>query len=378
MAKKDYYEVLDVARNATDEEIKKAYRKLAMKYHPDRNQDNPSAEEKFKEVKEAYEMLSDPDKRAAYDQYGHAGVDPNMGAGGFGGGFGGGSPFGDFGDIFGDIFGNMGGARQRGPQVYRGSDLRYTMEISLEDAANGKITQIRVPSWEECDACHGSGAEPGTSAETCPTCKGQGQVRMSQGFFSVQQTCPTCHGTGKHIPSPCKKCQGQGKVKTQKTLEVNIPAGIEDGMRIRNAGKGEPGVNGGPAGDLFVEIHIKRHPVFERDGTDLHCTIPLAFTKAALGGEIEVPTLHGKASMTVPEGTQTGQVFRLRSKGMPHVRSASTVGDLYVHVELEVPVKLTSEQKELIRQFEQSLHDGGEKHSPKAKSWFDKVKDFFN
>ena len=377
MAKKDYYETLDVARNATDEEIKKAYRKLAMKYHPDRNQDNPSAEEKFKEVKEAYEMLSDPDKRAAYDQYGHAGVDPNMGAGGFGGGFGGGSPFGDFGDIFGDIFGGMGG-RQRGPQVYRGSDLRYTMEISLEDAANGKVTQIRVPSWEECDACHGSGAEPGTSAETCPTCKGQGQVRMSQGFFSVQQTCPTCHGTGKHIPSPCKKCQGQGKVKTQKTLEVNIPAGIEDGMRIRNAGKGEPGVNGGPAGDLFVEIHIKRHPVFERDGTDLHCTIPLAFTQAALGGEIEVPTLHGKASMSIPEGTQTGQVFRLRGKGMPHVRSASTVGDLYVHVELEVPVKLTSEQKELVQRLDDSLKAGGEKHNPKAKGWFDKVKDFFN
>ena len=377
MAKKDYYETLDVARNATDDEIKKAYRKLAMKYHPDRNQDNPSAEEKFKEVKEAYEMLSDPDKRAAYDQYGHAGVDPNMGAGGFGGGFGGGSPFGDFGDIFGDIFGGMGG-RQRGPQVYRGSDLRYTMEISLEDAANGKVTQIRVPSWEECDACHGSGAEPGTSAETCPTCKGQGQVRMSQGFFSVQQTCPTCHGTGKHIPSPCKKCQGQGKVKTQKTLEVNIPAGIEDGMRIRNAGKGEPGVNGGPAGDLFVEIHIKRHPVFERDGTDLHCTIPLAFTQAALGGEIEVPTLHGKASMSIPEGTQTGQVFRLRGKGMPHVRSASTVGDLYVHVELEVPVKLTSEQKELVQRLDESLKAGGEKHNPKAKSWFDKVKGFFN
>lgn len=377
MAKKDYYETLDVARNATDDEIKKAYRKLAMKYHPDRNQDNPSAEEKFKEVKEAYEMLSDPDKRAAYDQYGHAGVDPNMGAGGFGGGFGGGSPFGDFGDIFGDIFGGMGG-RQRGPQVYRGSDLRYTMEISLEDAAKGKATQIRVPSWEECDVCHGSGAEPGTSAETCPTCKGQGQVRMSQGFFSVQQACPTCHGTGKHIPSVCKKCQGQGKIKTQKTLEVNIPAGIEDGMRIRNAGKGEPGVNGGPAGDLFVEIHIKRHPVFERDGTDLHCTIPLAFTQAALGGEIEVPTLHGKASMNIPEGTQTGQAFRLRGKGMPHVRSASTVGDLYVHVELEVPVKLTSEQKDLIRQFEESLAHGGEKHNPKAKSWFDKVKDFFN
>ena len=374
MAKRDYYEVLDVARNATDEEIKKAYRKLAMKYHPDRNQDNPSAEEKFKEVKEAYEMLSDSEKRAAYDQYGHAGVDPNMGAGG---GFGGGNPFGDFGDIFGDIFGGMGG-RQRGPQVYRGADLRYTMEISLEDAAAGKVTQIRVPNWEECDVCHGSGAEPGTSAETCPTCQGQGQVRMSQGFFSVQQTCPTCHGTGKHIPTPCHKCHGQGKIKTQKTLEVNIPAGIEDGMRIRNAGKGEPGVNGGPSGDLFVEIHIKRHPVFERDGTDLHCTIPLAFTKAALGGEIEVPTLHGKATMNIPEGTQTGQVFRLKGKGMPHVRSASTIGDLYVHVELEVPVKLNSEQKDLIRQLDESLQRGGEKHSPKAKSWFNKVKDFFN
>lgn len=374
MAKRDYYEVLDVARNATDEEIKKAYRKLAMKYHPDRNQDNPSAEEKFKEVKEAYEMLSDSEKRAAYDQYGHAGVDPNMGAGG---GFGGGNPFGDFGDIFGDIFGGMGG-RQRGPQVYRGADLRYTMEISLEDAAAGKVTQIRVPNWEECDVCHGSGAEPGTSAETCPTCQGQGQVRMSQGFFSVQQTCPTCHGTGKHIPTPCHKCHGQGKIKTQKTLEVNIPAGIEDGMRIRNAGKGEPGVNGGPSGDLFVEIHIKHHSVFERDGTDLHCTIPLAFTKAALGGEIEVPTLHGKATMNIPEGTQTGQVFRLKGKGMPHVRSASTIGDLYVHVELEVPVKLNSEQKDLIRQLDESLQRGGEKHSPKAKSWFNKVKDFFN
>ncbi len=377
MAKRDFYEVLDVARNASDDEIKKAYRKLAMKHHPDRNQDNPSAEEKFKEVKEAYEMLSDPQKRAAYDQYGHAGVDPNMGGGG---GFGGGQPFGDaFGDIFGDIFGNMGGRQQRaGPQVFRGSDLRYTMEIDLEDAAKGKVTQIRVPNWDECDVCHGSGAEAGTKAETCPTCKGQGQVRMSQGFFSVQQTCPKCHGTGQHIPNPCKKCNGQGKVKSQKTLEVTIPAGIEDGMRIRNSGKGEPGVNGGPAGDLYVEIHIKRHNVFEREGTDLHCTIPLAFTKAALGGEIEVPTLHGKASMNIPEGTQTGQRFRLRGKGMPHVRSASTVGDLYVHVELEVPVKLSAEQKQLIEQLEESLNSNRDKHNPKAQGWFDKVKGFFN
>ncbi len=377
MSKRDFYEILDVGRNATDEEIKKAYRKLAMKYHPDRNADNPSAEEKFKEVKEAYEMLSDPQKRAAYDQYGHAGVDPNMGAGGFGGG----QPFGDaFGDIFGDIFGNMGGRQQQrsGPQVFRGSDLRYSMEINLEDAAKGKVTQIRVPNWDECDSCHGTGAETGTSVETCPTCKGQGQVRMSQGFFSVQQTCPKCHGSGKHIPSPCKKCHGHGRIKTQKTLEVNIPAGIEDGMRIRNSGKGEPGVNGGPAGDLYVEIHIKRHNVFERDGTDLHCTVPLSFTRAALGGDIEVPTIHGRATMNIPEGTQTGQRFRLRGKGMPHVRSASTVGDLYVHVEVEVPVKLTAEQKELISKLEESLKSNGDKHNPKAKGWFDKVKEFFN
>ena len=376
MAKRDFYDVLDVARNADDADIKKAYRKLAMKYHPDRNQGNPESEAKFKEVKEAYEMLSDPQKRAAYDQYGHAGVDPN-GMGG-GAGFGGGSPFGDFGDIFGDIFGGQRGGQRGGPQVYRGSDLRYTMEVSLEDAAKGKVTQIRVPSWDDCDTCHGSGAEAGSSPETCPTCNGQGQVRMSPGFFSVQQTCPTCHGTGQHIPKPCKACSGQGKVKSNKTLEVNIPAGIEDGMRIRNAGKGEPGVNGGPAGDLFVEVHIKRHGVFEREGTDLHCKVPLAFATAALGGEIEVPTLHGGASMSIPEGTQTGQTFRLRGKGMPHVRSASTIGDLYVHVELEVPVKLTSEQKELVRQLDESLKNNGDKHSPQSKSWFDKVKDFFD
>ena len=378
MAKKDFYETLDVARNATDEEIKKSYRKLAMKYHPDRNQDNPSAEEKFKEVKEAYEMLSDPEKRAAYDQYGHAGVDPN-GMGG-GGGFGGGHPFGDaFGDIFGDIFGGRGGQQQRGgPQVYRGSDLRYTMEISLEDAAKGKVTQIRVPSWDECDVCHGSGAEAGSTPETCPTCHGQGQVRTSQGFVSVQQTGPTCHGAGKHSSKPCKPCGGAGKGKSNKTLEVNIPAGIEDGMRIRNAGKGEPGVNGGPSGDLFVEVHIKAHGVFEREGTDLHCTVPLSFTKAALGGEIEVPTLHGGAHMTLPEGTQTGQQFRLRGKGMPHVRSASTVGDLYVHVVLETPVKLTAEQKDMLQKLDESLKANGDKHSPQNKSWFDKVKSFFD
>lgn len=377
MAKRDFYDILDVARNATDDEIKKSYRKLAMKYHPDRNPDDPTAEDKFKEVKEAYEMLSDPQKRAAFDQYGHAGVDPN-GMGG-GGGFGGGHPFGDnFGDIFGDIFGGRGQQQRGGPQVYRGSDLRYTMEVTLEDAAHGKVTQIRVPSWDSCDVCHGSGAAEGSKPETCPTCNGQGQVRMSQGFFSVQQTCPTCHGTGQHIPKPCKPCGGQGKTKTNKTLEVNIPAGIEDGMRIRNGGKGEPGVNGGPAGDLFVEIHIKKHSVFERDGTDLHCTVPLSFATAAIGGDIEVPTLNGGASMNIPEGTQTAQVFRMRGKGMPHVRSASTIGDLYVHVQLEVPVKLTSEQKDLVRQLDTSLKTNSDKHNPQSKTWFNKVKGFFN
>lgn len=375
MSKKDFYEALGVGRNADDAEIKKAYRKLAMKYHPDRNQDNPNAEEKFKEIKEAYEMLSDPQKRAAYDQYGHAGVDPNMGGGG---GFGGGHPFGDaFGDVFGDIFGGRGQQRG-GPQVYKGSDLRYTMEVDLEDAAHGKVTQIRVPSWDNCNTCEGTGAEKGSKPETCPTCDGHGQVRMSQGFFSVQQTCPKCHGTGKYNPKPCKTCHGEGKTKTNKTLEVNIPAGIEDGMRIRNSGKGEPGINGGPAGDLFVEVHIRRHAVFERDGIDLHCTVPISFTKAALGGDIEVPTLHGGAHMTIPEGTQTGQKFRLRGKGMPHVRSASTVGELYVHVTIETPVKLTNEQKDLLMQFDMSLKENGDKHNPQSKGWFDKVKGFFN
>jgi molecular chaperone DnaJ len=320
-------------------------------------------------------MLSDPQKRAAYDQYGHAGVDPNMGGGG---GFGGGHPFGDaFGDVFGDIFGGRGQQRG-GPQVYKGSDLRYTMEVDLEDAAHGKVTQIRVPSWDNCNTCEGTGAEKGSKPETCPTCDGHGQVRMSQGFFSVQQTCPKCHGTGKYNPKPCKTCHGEGKTKTNKTLEVNIPAGIEDGMRIRNSGKGEPGINGGPAGDLFVEVHIRRHAVFERDGIDLHCTVPLSFTKAALGGDIEVPTLHGGAHMTIPEGTQTGQKFRLRGKGMPHVRSASTVGELYVHVTIETPVKLTNEQKDLLMQFDMSLKENGDKHNPQSKGWFDKVKGFFN
>ena len=373
MAKRDFYEILGVAKNASEDDIKKAYRKLAMKYHPDRNPDNKEAEEKFKEVKEAYEMLTNPEKREAYDRYGHAGVDPNMGGGG---GFGAGG-FGDaFGDIFGDIFGGGRGRGGGGPQVYRGADLRYNLEITLEQAAHGYETTIRVPSWDKCDTCHGSGAKPGTQPVTCTTCSGHGQVRMQQGFFSIQQTCPKCHGSGKIIPEPCAACGGAGRIKRNKTLEVKIPAGIDNGMRIRSTGNGEPGTNGGPSGDLYVEIHIKPHPVFQREGDDLHCEMPISFAKAALGGEIEVPTLTGKVSFTVPEGTQTGKTFRLKGKGVKGVRSGYT-GDLFCHVVVETPVKLTEKQKELLREFERSTNEGGAKHSPQSKGWMDKVKDFF-
>ena len=374
MAKRDFYEILGVAKNASEDDIKKAYRKLAMKYHPDRNPDNKEAEEKFKEVKEAYEMLTNPEKREAYDRYGHAGVDPNMGGGG--GGFGAGG-FGDaFGDIFGDIFGGGRGGRGGGPQVYRGADLRYNLEITLEQAAHGYETTIRVPSWDKCDTCHGSGAKPGTQPVTCTTCAGHGQVRMQQGFFSIQQTCPKCHGSGKIIPEPCAACGGAGRIKRNKTLEVKIPAGIDNGMRIRSTGNGEPGTNGGPSGDLYVEIHIKPHPVFQREGDDLHCEMPISFAKAALGGEIEVPTLTGKVSFTVPEGTQTGKTFRLKGKGIKGVRSGYT-GDLFCHVVVETPVKLTDKQKDLLREFDRSTNEGGGKHSPQSKGWMDKVKDFF-
>lgn len=374
MSKRDYYEVLGVSKTASDDEIKKAYRKLAMKYHPDRNQGEKAkeAEEKFKEAKEAYEMLSDGQKRAAYDQYGHAGVDPNSG---MGGGFGAGGFAEAFGDIFGDMF---GGARTRGGrQVYRGNDLSYSMEITLEEAARGKDAQIRIPSWDSCDTCHGSGAKPGTSPKTCTTCGGQGSVQMRQGFFSVQQTCPHCRGTGKIIPEPCPSCSGQGKIKRQKTLEVKIPAGIDDGMRIRSSGNGEPGVNGGPPGDLYIEIRVKEHDIFERDGDDLHCQVPVSFITAALGGEIEVPTLQGKVAIDIPEGTQAGKQFRLRGKGIKGVRS-SYPGDLYCHIVVETPVKLTEYQRKLLRELEESLKKGGSKHSPSADSWTDKLKRFFS
>ena len=380
MAKRDFYDVLGVPKNATDEDIKKAYRKLAMKYHPDRNQSNEGgtkkAEEQFKEAKEAYEMLSEPPKRAAYDQYGHAGVDPNGGMRGGPGTEGFGNFAEAFGDIFGDIFngGRRGGAG--GQQVYRGSDLSYAMQISLEEAANGKDAQIRIPSWDNCEPCKGTGAKPGTSAKVCPACSGAGTVHMRQGFFSIQQTCPQCHGGGKIIAEPCTTCSGAGKLKRQKTLEVKIPPGINEGMRIRSAGNGEPGTNGGPAGDLYIEIRVKEHDIFERDGDDLHCTVPVSFTTVALGGAIEVPTLSGKAEIELPEGTQHGKTFRLRGKGIKGLRS-SYPGDLYCHVAVETPVKLSEHQRKLLKELDDALRTGGDKHSPNAKSWTNRVKDLF-
>ncbi|NSL54822.1 molecular chaperone DnaJ [Uliginosibacterium aquaticum] len=374
MAKRDYYEVLGVARDASDDDIKKAYRKLAMKHHPDRNPDDKGAEEKFKEAKEAYEMLSDSQKRGAYDRYGHAGVDQSAGHGGFGGA---GQDFGDaFGGIFDEIFGGGRGGGGGGARVYRGGDLRYNLEVSLEEAARGVEKTIRIPVQEECGTCKGSGAKPGTQPKTCGTCGGAGQVRMQQGFFSIQQTCPKCHGSGRVITDPCGDCHGAGRVKKQKTLEVKIPAGIDSGMRLRHAGFGEPGVNGGPPGDLFVEIHIKQHAVFERDGDDLHCEMPISFVTAAIGGEIEIPTLDGAAAIKIPAETQTGKVFRLRGKGIKNVRSGYH-GDLHCHVVIETPVKLNERQKELLREFESICKDGGDSHNPRAKSWMDKVKDFF-
>src|SRR4051812_10300380 len=376
--KRDYYEVLGVPKNASEDEIKKAYRKLAMKYHPDRNQGDSAkdSEVRFKEAKEAYEMLSDAEKRGAYDQFGHAGVDPNM-RGGMGGGPEGFGGFAEaFGDIFGDIFGQGGRPGQRGGrQVYRGADLSYAMEVTLEEAAAGKEAQIRIPSWESCETCHGSGAKPGTQAKTCSTCNGAGVVQMRQGFFSVQQTCPHCRGTGKIIPEPCTTCHGQGRVKKQKTLEVKIPAGIDDGMRIRSAGNGEPGTNGGPPGDLYIEIRLKKHDIFTRDGDDLHCVVPIAVTSAALGGEIDVPTLSGKAAIDIPEGTQAGKQFRLRGKGIKGVRS-SYPGDLYCHIAVETPVRLTEHQRKLLKELDESLKKGGAKHSPTEDSWADRLKNF--
>ena len=377
MAKRDYYAVLGLARDASEDDIRKAYRRLAMKHHPDRNPEDKGSEEKFKEAKEAYEVLTDAKKRAAYDHFGHAGVDPAMGFGAAGA-RGGAEGFGGFADAFGDIFGEIFGAQRggRGNGVYRGADLRYNLELALEDAARGTEAKIRIPTLESCEACKGTGAKPGTQPKQCGTCHGRGEVRVSQGFFSIQQTCPTCHGTGKVIADPCTACQGAGRIKKHKTLSVKIPAGVDQDDRIRLSGEGEAGMNGGPPGDLYVVVNLKPHAVFQREGADLHCEMPISFATAALGGEIEIPTLEGHAKVKVPAETQTGQVFRLRNKGIRPVRGSVT-GDLYCHVAVETPVKLTSRQKELLREFEEINERDPGAHNPRAKSFMDKVRDFF-
>lgn len=375
MAKKDLYEILGVAKNASEDELKKAYRRLAMKYHPDRNPDDKDAEAKFKEAKEAYEILSDASKRAAYDQFGHAALEAGMGGGagpGYGGGFGGAS----FSDIFGDVFGDIfGGGRGRGTRAYRGADLQYNLEISLEEAVAGTTVKIRVPTSEPCQACGGSGAKKGTKPKTCPTCGGAGAVRIQQGIFAVQQTCPTCHGRGEIIEEPCPECRGQGRVRTHKTLSVKIPPGVDTGDRIRLGGEGEPGEHGGPAGDLFVVIHVKPHPIFTRQDADLYCEVPISFATAALGGEVEVPTLGGRARLKIPAETQSGKLFRLRGKGVAPVRGGAP-GDLICKVNVETPVNLTEAQKDLLRKFDESL--GGDHHRPQEQSWISRVKKFFD
>jgi molecular chaperone DnaJ len=372
MSKRDYYQVLGVPRNAAEEAVTKAYRRLAMKYHPDRNPDDKEAEERFKEAKEAYEVLTDTQKRAAYDQYGHAGLDAARGAGqGF-------SPSDAFGDIFGDMFGDIFGAGRRGGRsaVYRGADLRYELTLDLEQAVFGTSTEIDFQTVTECSECGGSGAARGHQPATCDTCSGAGQVRVSQGFFAVQQTCPRCKGRGTIIKDPCMKCSGHGRMRTNKRLSVKVPAGVDTGDRIRLAGEGEAGRNGGPAGDLYVEIVVREHPIFERDHAHLSCEVPISFVTAALGGSVEVPTLEGQAMIKVPAGTQSGRVFRLREKGVKPVRGGAT-GDLFCRVVVETPVELNAEQKDLLRKLETSLAGDGRSHNPRERSWLEGVRQFF-
>jgi len=373
MSKRDYYEVLGVPKNASQAELKKAYRRLAMKYHPDRNPGDEKAEVQFKEAKEAYEILNDEHKRAAYDQFGHAGVEGGPGGpGGFGGGGGG---FGDiFESVFGDVFGGgAGGGRSR---VYRGADLRYDLSLTLEEAVAGTEVKIRIPTQITCHVCNGTGAKAGSRPLTCGTCGGAGQVRMQQGFVTVQQTCPTCRGTGTLIKDPCDNCHGAGRVQEHKTLSVKVPAGVDNGDRIRLSAEGEAGTNGGPPGDLYVQINVKPHPIFAREDNQLHCEVPISMVTAALGGELEVPTLTGRVALKIPPETQSGKVFRLTGKGIKPVRGGP-VGDLNCRVVVETPVNLTARQKELLQEFEQSMHESNMPHSPKSKSWLDSVKKFF-
>lgn len=367
MQQQDYYELLGVGRQADDAEIKKAYRSLAKQYHPDRNPGDDTAEEKFKKVQNAYAVLSDKQKRAAYDQFGHAGVE-GAGAGGQG--------FGGFGDVFEDIFENIfsGGRRQQQSRGQRGADLQFNVQLTLEEAALGKQIEINVPRHTNCTACESTGAKKGSQPKACETCNGIGQVRIQQGFFSIQQTCPNCHGEGKLISDPCASCHGQGRVRESKKLTVKIPAGVDNGDRVRLSGEGEAGVHGGSAGDLYVQVSLKAHAIFERHESDLHCEVPISFMTATLGGSIEVPTLEGRMMLKIPAETQTGKSFRLRGKGMKSVRGYAT-GDLLCKVVVETPVNLSREQKDLLTQLQDSLSKG--KHSPRYNSWFDRVKKFF-
>jgi len=375
MSQRDYYEVLGVDKGSDNKQIKKAYKRLAMKHHPDRNENDKTAEEKFKEAKEAYEILSSAKTRPLYDQYGHAGVDPNARASAAGG-FGGGSNFTDiFGDVFSDIFGG-GGRQEGGAQGHRGSDLRYDMSLTLEEAVAGATVKIRIPTLVACDDCHGSGAKKGTKPSVCGTCGGHGQVRMEQGFFTVQRTCPKCHGAGQVISDPCNTCYGKGRKEERKTLSVKVPAGVDNGDRIRLANEGEAGEGNGGPGDLYVQINVKEHSLFRREENDLYCDVPISFATAALGGEVKVPLIDGKVSLKIPIETQSGKLFRLRGKGVKSVRG-SAIGDLYCRTMLETPVKLNLEQKELLKQFNESLEKGGARHSPRASSWLDGVKTFF-
>jgi molecular chaperone DnaJ len=369
MAKRDYYEVLGIKKNASNDEIKKSYRRLAMKHHPDRSKEDSDAESKFKEAKEAYEVLSDSDKRAAYDQFGHDGVRGGPPGGGF-------SAEG-FGDIFGDVFGDIfGGGRRSRSQVFRGADLGYELRLDLEKAVSGDSVTIEVPTQVTCEECTGSGAEKGSEPVKCTTCGGTGQVRMQQGFFAIQQTCPACKGAGTLITDPCSNCHGRGRISKTKRLSVKVPEGVEDGDRIRLSGEGEAGRNGGPPGDLYVEIRVSPHKIFHRNGADLSCEVPISFGTAALGGEIELPTLDGHVSLRIPAGTQSGKKFRLRGKGVTTVRDRRQ-GDLFARVAVETPINLTAEQESFLRSFDDSISADADTHSPRAGGWLDTVKRFF-
>jgi len=375
VSKRDYYEVLGVAKDADENTIKRAYRKLAMKYHPDRNPDDSTAAENFREVTEAYEVLTDPNKRTRYDQYGHAGVDDQMQDFWGRGGAQDSHAFRDFGDMFGDVFGEMFGFGGGGAQSGRGADLRYNLSMTLEEAASGREVELKIPKHETCGTCHGSGARPGSNPVPCNTCGGHGQVQMQQGFFAVRRTCPTCHGAGTRIESPCVECGGSGRVKVTKKLKIKVPAGVYDGAQVRVNGEGESGQHGSPAGDLYVVISLKEHPIFEREGADLYCTMPVTFPQATLGSEVDAPTLDGKVKIKIPAGTEGGRVFRLRGHGVPDVRNGGQKGDLYVRVQIAVPKKMSSRQAQLLREF---ANETGDEVYPERSSFLGKVKDFWD